>query len=894
MTILQHIIVLLFNLVLCHTACAQDNRHSFDKLLADKLGPIQLGSIKELEGFVSKQGSIDISNKWRKISFDQQATRKKIQIVDAEINNSKRKYKVLYRIDPRFYNPQIFIWQLDNATEEYVLQIVDKIMQYNPTALSNQDSQELIKLLDNHNKNNNTIPLENGDVVNVTIGDPQDIPKDIPPIFQDHYDDTNQNLAMLYLNSNDLDNKILFASSEVYCNTFDKTDKEKYCGSIVYDGYYYSYNTKKKELFGLISDPSFDVKKITPCRNDQKGLLQNNDKLCYYDKGRGVKITVGNSVKDMYSKMLAVPTENQSSQYIYYHYSKSPTNLQFSWDKDSVDGMFNTPNNQFKQYMEQWNSKLNDNLPVPDLYARIVQDTDKFLQTGKRNSSLYAPNKFLYVGRYIFDVEVGKGIVSSTTKDITNLNIEYIIMKNGNQPNNTSSGTIINKYIDIPDDGESAVWIRSNNNHVGGRINYKLSGYNGIKISETLNNYIIQPIQDRLSKTMYIIFDNLAQNAQFVRITYTLLILYIIFYGIYFTLGAAAFTAKELVIRVIKVIIIVQLLQPDSWKFFCGYLFDGFIKGIDYLMINATGASSEKGNMFAFIDPILQRYMNWKVWVILGIQLLQIFNGGFIIALMGIASIYYYVIAILIMISYYLVTFVSIAVMISIAPIFIVMILFEQTKSMFNNYISTLFSYMIQPTIMLVFILMLDKIVSYQLSNILVKCEWGVLFSLGLHFILLQRHIDIDLSDYIPIPFIFYWPFYIPSYNNSEGGNIVTVFVSALLLVVLSKMIFNIIGFVDRIMGQVANVALPRTQGSFRERDDAASSLFDDIHQSSGLEYIRDKGGTALRTLPGLEYKVGKYIHKKLRQTLYKGGKYIYKGGKYIHQKLQTRRGRES
>ena len=41
--------------------------------------------------------------------------------------------------------------------------------------------------------------------------------------------------------------------------------------------------------------------------------------------------------------------------------------------------------------------------------------------------------------------------------------------------------------------------------------------------------------------------------------------------------------------------------------------------------------------------------------------------------------------------------------MISLAPFFIILMLFEKTKSLFDNWISTLLSYVVQPTILLIF-----------------------------------------------------------------------------------------------------------------------------------------------------------------------------------------------
>ena len=77
MKIMQLIIVLLLNLVLYNPAFANDEgkpndagtQHDnwWNQEFANVFQPIQLDSIKELDGFVTKQGSVEINNQWQKI-----------------------------------------------------------------------------------------------------------------------------------------------------------------------------------------------------------------------------------------------------------------------------------------------------------------------------------------------------------------------------------------------------------------------------------------------------------------------------------------------------------------------------------------------------------------------------------------------------------------------------------------------------------------------------------------------------------------------------------------------------------------------------------------------------------------------------------------------------------
>src|SRR4051812_31586493 len=62
---------------------------------------------------------------------------------------------------------------------------------------------------------------------------------------------------------------------------------------------------------------------------------------------------------------------------------------------------------------------------------------------------------------------------------------------------------------------------------------------------------------------------------------------------------------------------------------------------------NAAGASSSKGNVFGFIDPIIDKFTNIDVWALLFIQLLQFYNGLTFFAIMTIYGLVIYFRAVL-------------------------------------------------------------------------------------------------------------------------------------------------------------------------------------------------------------------------------------------------------
>ena len=216
-------------------------------------------------------------------------------------------------------------------------------------------------------------------------------------------------------------------------------------------------------------------------------------------------------------------------------------------------------------------------------------------------------------------------------------------------------------------------------------------------------------------------------------------------------------------------------------------------------------------------------------------------------------------------ISYYLVTYVSICVMTSLAPIFCCMILFERTKPMFEKYIGILFNYAIQPTILVIFILLVDQILSDQLLNCLMDCNWGVYKEISLSLDLRSLGIGtnfgtIKLTDILGyIPYISYIPFFIPEYNDGING----IFANALLFSSLSLVIYQAIPYVDQIVQMLTSTQLPSMRGN-ESRGDGAMSIDQNI--ISMIENPKD----TLKQIASPFINMGSYAYnnlKSLRQS---------------------------
>ena len=120
-------------------------------------------------------------------------------------------------------------------------------------------------------------------------------------------------------------------------------------------------------------------------------------------------------------------------------------------------------------------------------------------------------------------------------------------------------------------------------------------------------------------------------------------------------------------------------------------------------MVNIIGATSSTDNIFGFIDPIVAKYWNIQIWGLLLVQLLQFWNGLTLFAIITIYALVVYIRTAILIVVEYLMAFLSICVMLSLSPIFITCILFSYTRNFFTAWISLLFNYTLQPTVLLTF-----------------------------------------------------------------------------------------------------------------------------------------------------------------------------------------------
>lgn len=264
---------------------------------------------------------------------------------------------------------------------------------------------------------------------------------------------------------------------------------------------------------------------------------------------------------------------------------------------------------------------------------------------------------------------------------------------------------------------------------------------------------IVAFIQGSLCWARDTIYQNLVAESGFQTYVRTLLLLYIIIYGITFLMGLAQITQKELMMRAFKIAIVIQLISPNSWSFFNDYFFQFFTQGIGEItgmLFGENGASigssvSSSGSIsncpctffnlagFEAFDSILHKLFS---------QATQAKLKSMIYWSPFLGSVYYLVINVIFLILIYILiksvfvyimAYLALSLIIVLAPIFIPCMLFNFTKSFFSNWLKQLISYFIQPIVILTFTFFIFQLITNQIYNLfgytVCKSKW---FSIGL------------------------------------------------------------------------------------------------------------------------------------------------------------------
>ncbi len=196
-------------------------------------------------------------------------------------------------------------------------------------------------------------------------------------------------------------------------------------------------------------------------------------------------------------------------------------------------------------------------------------------------------------------------------------------------------------------------------------------------------------------------------NSNFLSITKATLLLYITLYSLFYLLGMFKASQPELLSLAVKIGIIIVLIRPDSWIFFNTYLFPLFTKAPIELIDIMTGQQSSSTD-FKFLDLSLYRFTLPQTWL----QILSLlFAGpvGWVVVVLILWGLTMLIGCLFEAVILYFISIIMVALLLSIAPIFIICILFQRTKAIFDSWIKILAQVSIQPVIVFASIALLNQ-----------------------------------------------------------------------------------------------------------------------------------------------------------------------------------------
>lgn len=232
--------------------------------------------------------------------------------------------------------------------------------------------------------------------------------------------------------------------------------------------------------------------------------------------------------------------------------------------------------------------------------------------------------------------------------------------------------------------------------------------------TKSIPGKLIDLFYEMLKDVANAIFNGFQKNQDYLKIVRLVLVLYVAMTGLMFMVGMANITQNEAVTRVFKISIVVMLLSPDSFAFFNQNLFkifsfdtmnslaNLFTPQIDInfggdLQTNSSGCfnnSEVKVSLICVLESDLKMFFSWAFWNrIIGLLI----SGLFLPAVAIIAGVFMYCIIVLKITFMFCIAMLALTVTISLAPLFIPMILFKYTKSFFDSWIKQLVSTTLQP-----------------------------------------------------------------------------------------------------------------------------------------------------------------------------------------------------
>ncbi len=222
----------------------------------------------------------------------------------------------------------------------------------------------------------------------------------------------------------------------------------------------------------------------------------------------------------------------------------------------------------------------------------------------------------------------------------------------------------------------------------------------------------VEPAKIGQAERVYTLIIN---DPTFKTIVKMVFILAVTFYGIGYLMGVSQFSQTEVISRVVRISIIFLFISPDGWYWFDKIFVQFFKEGTDYLaflMATSFDTSPEleqalanndfydKSILFASIDDVFGIFFSDAAQKkIASLLFASIFGWAYLYIIYMAFLLYVYAVANAVLL--YLTSQVFISILFIIGPIFFVFLFFNQTKEMFDKWLSQLIGFSLQQIFLL-------------------------------------------------------------------------------------------------------------------------------------------------------------------------------------------------
>lgn len=368
-------------------------------------------------------------------------------------------------------------------------------------------------------------------------------------------------------------------------------------------------------------------------------------------------------------------------------------------------------------------------------------------------------------------------------------------------------------------------------------------------------------IMGLLNSASMAIVNATAGNTEFQSAVLAALTLYVTIYGAMVVLGLVNVALGDALVRVAKLAVVAMVLSSETIMTLFHMIRCFFIEGTTYLIhavmqvgleaVVNLGAAGEVDVYSDYIAPAPNNDLCGTSFsdtdsatgplVILEALLTQVFSAhmlltlitlmlskvyGFLLGIFLIFGLIGFVMALLKAVTVYLTALIAQYLLLSLLPIFIVFVLFEKTKHLFDGWINQLVTYSLTPIFLFAYISLFVVVVSASLAQILdVRICWAKWFTIAWVF---------DITK----PFFFEWGVPQPMVDTPFGFFEVLIFV---LLVFLMKEFEDSVEALAQDIGNsyvYVNRAANQLQGWFKGKGNQM--------KSKAVQTVKAGGGKAL------------------------------------------------